>query len=331
MWRRCLCKYTKEGTTTICFLDNDNSNFYEDGSPAILSGEEGDVMVYKPEFYYKHKKIDDSKFSYTISLTNVDGTYIKSPESLIGAYKGYCKNDKIHSISGYTPTVNKNYNDFRQFGLNRWKGFSSGMIDYEQHCMIALMFYAKYGNRNAQAVLGVGSATQKADNTTGSTNSKGNSDTQNETANYVNFLGIEGVYSGVQEWVSGVTINNYVWTITNPDGTTRNVTAHSSSGCIKEIVASEGPFFDLIPTEVVVNLSKYYSDGYYPDTGSVALMRSGSFTSKASGILFTDANYPSSIMSPHFGCRLAFRGFINHMESSSEFKKKEEWTGDVSP
>ena len=52
-FRRCLCKKTAEGQVTIAYLNNSNSNQYEDGTAAKLDGTEGDVMVDFPEFYYK--------------------------------------------------------------------------------------------------------------------------------------------------------------------------------------------------------------------------------------------------------------------------------------
>lgn len=54
------------------------------------------------------------------------------------------------------------------------------MIDYWQHCQIAMLFYAKYKNRNAQAILGTGSVTYST--STGGTNNIGNNDTKNTTS-----------------------------------------------------------------------------------------------------------------------------------------------------
>lgn len=304
-WRRCLCKKTADGQVTIRYLKNDNSNYYDDGSAAKLDGTEGDVMVYKPEFYYKYEAVGGTKFAYRLSFFNVDGTYKHSPECLIGAYKCYCTGSKMYSRSGVTPTVSQSSTTFDSWAKARGTGYQR--IDYEQHCMIALMFYAKYGNRSSQAVLGVGGAMYNSNNTTGSTNSRGNSDTQNETANYVNFLGIEGVHGCLYEWVSGVTINNYVWTITNPDGTTRNVTAHSGDGWIKEIAAAAGPFFDLVPTEVGGSETTYYSDYYYRNTGSRVLARSYYSANTDGGVSFTYAYHDSSYANASCGCRLIIR------------------------
>ena len=317
-FRRCLCKKTTDGEVAIAYLKNDNSNYYEDGTAAQLNGNEGDVMVYKPEFYYKYETAGSTKFAYRLSFFNVDGTYKHSPECLIGAYKCYCTGNKMYSRSGVTPTVNKSFNIFEAWATARGAGYQC--IDYEQHCMIALMFYAKYGNRSSQAVLGVGGAMYNNNNTTGSTNSRGNSDTQNETANYVNFLGIEGIHGCLFEWVSGVTIHNNVWTITNLDGTRRNVIAHSNAGYIAEIAAADGPFFDLVPTKVGGSSTTYYSDYYYCDYNDRVLARSCDSAYTDGGVSYASAGNDSSYAHTHYGSRLAFRGVIREAQSVSVFK-----------
>ena len=49
-FRRCLMKSTSDHHANICYLDDSNSNYYYDGSNSVLTGTEGDVMVYFPEF-----------------------------------------------------------------------------------------------------------------------------------------------------------------------------------------------------------------------------------------------------------------------------------------
>lgn len=56
-----------------------------------------------------------------------------------------------------------------------------------------------------------------------SSNATGDADTKNESSKCVCGLGLEGVFGGICEWVEGVEINNRVWKITDPDGSTRNV------------------------------------------------------------------------------------------------------------
>ena len=318
-FRRCLCKKTAEGQVTIAYLNNSNSNQYEDGTAAKLDGTEGDVMVDFPEFYYKWEKVDDNKFRYRFAEYNVDGTFKHVPRSLVGAYKAYQTGNKLYSRSGVTPTTNKSTNDFDGYATARGAGYQR--IDFQQHCVIAFMLYAKYGNRNLQAVLGAGGATYNPATTTGSSNSRGNADTQNETSKYVCGLGIEGVFGGIYEWVKGVTVNNRVWTITDPDGSTRNVNAGTSNGWITNVAAENGPFFDMVPTAVGGSETTGYSDYYAQSANSgLVLARSSCDSSTHGGVAYASADRDASYAHSRVGSRLAFRGVIREAESVSAFK-----------
>ena len=56
---RCLGKRSADGEETICKLHDEKSNFYADAvstnlsTPAILTGAEGDVWMYEPDYWYK--------------------------------------------------------------------------------------------------------------------------------------------------------------------------------------------------------------------------------------------------------------------------------------
>lgn len=319
-FRRCLCKKTAEGKVAIAYLKNDNSNQYEDGTTAKLDGTEGDVMVDFPEFYYKWESVDSNKFRYRFAEYNVDGTFKHVPRSLVGAYKAYMTGNKLYSRSGVHPTVSKSSNDFDGYASARGQGYQR--IDFQQHCVIAFMLYAKYGNRNLQAVLGVGGAVSGSSaTTTGTSNATGSADTQNETSKYVCGLGLEGVFGGIYEWVKGVEINNRVWTITDPEGGTRQVNAGTSDGWITHVAAENGPYFDMVPTEVGGSDTTHYSDYYWQTSGGpLVLARSfhGSYTH--GGVAYASAYYDASHTNSSCGSRLAFRGVIEEAQSVSAFK-----------
>lgn len=303
-FRRCLCKKTADGEVTIAYLRDDNSNYYEDGTAAKLDGTEGDVMVDFPEFYYKWEQVDSNKFRYRIALDNVDGTFKHVPRSLVGAYKAYMTGSKLYSRSGVTPTTSKSSNEFDTYASARGTGYQR--IDFQQHCVIALMLYAKYGNRNLQAVLGAGGATYSPATTTGGTNSRGNKDTEKASSGYVNGLGLEGVFGGIYEWVKGVVINNRVWTITDPDGSQRTVNAGTTDGWIKNVAAENGPFFDMVPTVVGGSETTHYSDYYYQSSGSsLVLARSYNDSNTNGGVAYANANNDAS--NSNYGSRLKFR------------------------
>jgi hypothetical protein len=316
--RRCLVKKTAEGEVAIAFLDNANSNLYADGSASVLTGNEGDVMVYKPEFYYKIDPVANGKWAVTISEFNLDGTYIFSPASLIGAYKANNVSNKLYSQSGIAPTGSVTQPNFVTYAKARGTGYD--IIDFEQHCMIALLVYAKYGTRNSQAVLGAGGANYNTTN--GSTNAIGNADTVAATSGHASFAGIEGVHGCMYEWVGGVTIESGVWTVTNPDGSTRKgiATAGTSSGWITKVAAEVGPYFDLIPIAVGGSETTQFADYYEYQSGSRVFARSCDGTFTVGGVSYSVANYASSYSYAPIGSRLAFRGVIREAESVSAFK-----------
>ncbi len=199
------------------------SGFYLDGSPADLTGPEGDVMVVFLEFWYKWYKVDDNRFLYHFADHDIDGTYIHVPESLVGAYKGYVSSNRLYSWSDVTPTTNVSLSDFRSYAKARGTGFQ--VIDFQQHCVIAMMLYAKYKTRNLQGVLGPGGATSDPATTTGSS----------------------------------------------------NVNAGTVSGWIINIAAENGPFFDVVPTQVGGSDSTHYSD-YYSRTSDSSLVLARSYS-----------------------------------------------------
>lgn len=317
---RVLCKSAMGGGEVfVCRLKKDNSNLYLDGSQANLTGPEGDVMVVFLEFWYKWYKVDDNRFLYHFADHDIDGTYIYVPESLVGAYKGYVSFNRLYSWSGVSPTTSKSFNDFEGYAKERGTWFQ--MIDFQQHCVIAMMLYAKYKTRNIQSVLGLGGANNNPATTTGSSNATGGADTKNESSKYVCGLGLEGVFGGIYEWVEGVEINNRVWKITDPDGSTRNVNAGTSNGWITNIAAENGPFFDVVPTNVGGNDSMHYSD-YYSQTSSnsIVLARSYSGSDTSSGVAYAYASRNALSASSYFGSRLAFRGIISEV-APEQFKK----------
>ena len=318
-FRRCLCKKTADGEVAISYLKDTDGNYYADDSSAKLDGTEGDVMVDFPEFYYKWEKVDDNKFRYRFAEYNVDGTFKHVPRSLVGAYKAYQTGSKLYSRSGVTPTTSTTYTNFASYAAARGAGYQ--MIDFQQHCVIAFMLYARYGNRNLQAVLGVGGATYNPATTTGTTNQKGNRDTVNETSGYVNGLGIEGVFGGQYEWTQGVSIQDRVWTITDPDGTQRNVNAGTEYGWITKIAAETGPFFDMVPVAVGGSETTHYSDYYYQTSGGpFCLLRSCNSSNSDGGVAFSYASRAASFSSTSIGSRLAFRGVVREAQSVSAFK-----------
>lgn len=323
-FRRCLAQKDAAGNMMITYLDNNNTEIFPDGSEANIDGSDGDVMVYFPEFWYKYESLTYD-FRYYISETEVSG-YTHVPASLVGAYKAYVDNNgNLTSVSGIYPDVYTSYDEFEEAAALRGDGYQ--IIDYNQHCVIAMMLYAKYEDRDIQAYLGVGGALYDEHHGTGSSNSLGNADTaeegydDDEAAYYVSGLGIEGVYGGYHEWVSGVVINGDTWTITNVDGSTRSLTASSNEGYITVVAAESGPYFDMVPTETSLygSTSTYYTDYFVGSSGSsnMRMLRSWSSDSALGGVSCAYARYSSTETGITIGSRLAYRGAITELSKDS--------------
>lgn len=316
-----LFKRTGDKAGTFIRLDENTRLKYFDGSVAKTDGTEGDVMVYLPEYYYRYENLGGTKFAYRFSRVNLGEDWIHVPASLIGAYKGYVSSKKLYSRSGVTPKGDISFNNATTYSEARGTGYQ--IIDYYQHCQIAMLFYAKYRNRHSQAVLGIGGA--EYNTKTGGTDALGNRDTEKASSGWVNFRGIEGVFGGLEEYVKGVIINNNVWSITNLDNSVRTVKAYSSMGYISHIQAEKGPFFDVIPTSIQSQeqLGENYC-AYYYTMGSeeIILSRSGAHAVEGNGsIAYTYANGSTTSTSYTKGSRLAFRGELTESKDVNSFKE----------
>lgn len=79
---RVLGKKTATGTVTVCQLHDKNSNYYADAddfnnaSPAILTGDEGNVFMYEPHYWYKgvNDFLNKKKYSFFSSNENCPET-----------------------------------------------------------------------------------------------------------------------------------------------------------------------------------------------------------------------------------------------------------------
>ena len=315
-----LFKRTGDKAGTFIRLDENTRLKYFDGSVAKTDGTEGDVMVYLPEYYYRYENLGGTKFVYRFSRVNLGEDWIHVPASLIGAYKGYVSSKKLYSRSRVTPKGDISFNNATTYSEARGTGYQ--IIDYYQHCQIAMLFYAKYRNRHSQAVLGIGGA--EYNTKTGGTDALGNRDTEKASSGWVNFRGIEGVFGGLEEYVKGVIINNNVWSITNLDNSVRTVKAYSSRGYISHIQAEKGPFFDVIPTSIQSQeqLGEDYC-AYYYTMGSeeMILSRSGAHAVEDGSIAYTYANDSTTSIGYTKGSRLAFRGELTESKDVNSFKE----------
>jgi len=72
--RRCLAKPQSDGSVSICYLDENNSELYYDGTTAAdLSGAQGQWMTDIPEYWFYMDESVTDKHTLYLSPTEVEG------------------------------------------------------------------------------------------------------------------------------------------------------------------------------------------------------------------------------------------------------------------
>ena len=334
--KRCLVKPTDNGVA-ICYLDENNSNLYHDGvTEAKLDGTQGEFMVDLPEFYFKGVTNGDI-YTYNIWQNNIKGAH-KSRRVLLGAVEATSVDNVLHSrVTGEQSTGDLTSVVFHQQANALGAGFD--IVDYDAHCKVAWMQYAKYGNLNSQAIIGSGSYSYER--IIGTTASLGNNDGADSTNTTI--FGLENWWGDKWEFIGGL----YEWnnkgkgeiyifdgflnstSITGNPLTMGLVSSASEYRKLNYTVTSGqdgyiskmllGEYGDLIPIEFNGSSSTFWADYGWVDLGSVVAGRSCSNASDYSGAAFLSlANDPSDADAAS-GSRLLYRGNIEVIEDPSIF------------
>ena len=309
--KRCLVKKTDTGVA-ICYLDDNNSELFHDGvTAASLDGSMGQWMTDLPEYYYSVDESTEGTHIMNLYQSNKPGRK-QSRRVLLGVTEGVNVDGKLwsrktgseQSTGDLTSTVFHNYANAVGSGFD--------IIDYEAHCKIAHLFYAKYLNRNPQTI--------------GTTSSLGNND--GKTSTQISFLGIEDFYGGKYEWMGGINGYNgtyYIYDGYQPDQVPtvpyRTVYCGFDSytyGWIKNV--KWGEYADMIPTEFGSDSSTYYCDSGAVAYSSWRVVCRSDFAADAyGGVTRFRGQFASSKVNAEFGSRLLFRGNIQVIEDPAEF------------
>ena len=336
--RGCMMKTTESGAA-ICYLSDTNNNKYATGEIAV-SGDEGDLMTYLPDVYYLYENIGNGQIRYAITDERQDDEYHHVPACLIGQVKATEIDGVLRSVAGYTPVSGKSYNELITMAKARGEGF--GLIDWEAHCLLGMLLYAKYQTTDLQAAIGASHAYYDQDNTTGTTCHLGSTDSQptvtdewgnvTTAANYTTYnraLNIEGIFGGLYEYMQGCKWLDGTWYVTDRDGTERAVaTPYVYTGWIRAMALEDGPRFDMLPTRTDNGSSStFYADycemvsGEYIATNAAR----GCFSDKQSGdfpddgISYLNATNTGNIQSELYGTRLAYYGQITVVDSVTDY------------
>ena len=292
MMKRCVLKADK---TVNYYLHPTNSNFKADGSPSVLTGADGNVMVEIPKFYMKIETVGNvDKFS--ISLTpdagytaafNTDYAYYR-------AYEGINVGGVLKSISGVTPTASQTIATFRTQAMANGAGWH--LSDWRILTAIRMLCYIEFADFKITKYLGTGNDTGTDYGiTTGQSNTLGNrssSPTNNDM--FMSYRGIENLYADIWEFIDGVNVNNYQFYVNTTPSTyasdvfTGNYVAKgplclaaASGSYIKRCsVSVDGGF---IPTIGAGSATTFYTDGFWSATGARVVFFGGSAGSGALG------------------------------------------------
>lgn len=326
---RVLAKKTSDGNVTYCRLSDTDSTKYYDGTAAVLTGNEGDVFMKMPDFYYYATEGD--AVTLTFAKEKINDNYVKwDGNTLIGVYEAYNSSSKLYSRSGVASTGNVSQANFKTYARARGTGYQ--LVDWQMHCVMACLFYAQYGHTNSQAKIGVGTNTY--DKSTGQTNSLGMTDTTTTNGNSmsINFWGLENWWGNKYEWMDDYDnpANSLAATVNDPvSGSTRQLALPSSSADYGAYVKKMkfGKYLDLIATgddpKDGTDSTGYCDYQWWPGTTSSSprvLRRSYSYSYAYGGVAYAVAHSASSYTYSYSGSRLAFRGVSREAESVSAFK-----------
>lgn len=309
MMKRCVVK--PDGTVNY-YLHPESSNFKEDGTPSVLTGADGNVMVEIPKHYIKVETVGNVD-SFSVSLTPEPG-YVLDPAFLkwngtkmvevpyryFRAYEGFVSNGKLLSISGVTPTRRQTIATFRTQAMANGAGWH--LTDWNLLNTIRRLCYIEFCDFIVTKYLGEGNHTGgDCGITTGQSNALGNR-SSNSTHNdkYMSYRGIENLYADIWEFVDGININNYQayvnqkWSTFASDVFTGDyvakgplIAAGVNGSFIKRCnVSADGGF---IPTTIGGSTTTFYGDAFWSATGAVVVLYSGNANYGAScglGTLF---------------------------------------------
>lgn len=312
--KRCVIQSITSSGVTIKYCDENNSELYADGTSANISSSTALWMTDIPEYWYTMDETTSGTHILKLSPVEQSG-WKHSRRVLVGVTEAVNTSSKLYSKKGGTSTGNLTSVTFHNYATAHGSGFD--IIDYETHCKIAHLFYAKYANRNPQTMTQFGYGESSYTRTIGTTSSLGNND--GKTSTQISFLGIEDFYGGKYEWMSGIHCNGgtcYIYDGFEPDGVPtvdyRAVTKSQTDGYISKVLWGE--YADMVPTETNGSSTTHYCDYAWCISGWRVVSRSYDSAYDDGGVAYFDAYDSSSDSNSYSGSRLQYRGNITVVE-----------------
>lgn len=293
--RPCMLKY--DGTVDY-YLDQNDYTKKEDGTPSDISSTtyNGNAMM---EFGRNNKKIwykivpdenDTTSYSVYIADGQVDSDYCAwsfvgqdgnlKDHFYVNIYEGYVCDNKLRSLSGYTPTANMTAVtevDTAQANGNGWN--TNVFADIE---IINLLLVLMGKSLDTQSVFGKGYSNENNTSpiNTGTMDTKGLFWGDNAGISGVKVFGIENYWGNFFKRFAGLVEDASVLQVKmclgTSDGTTtstynmygtgyKTLTRATTSGYINGMDASTG---HLVPVNTIESTSAYYTDYFWGSTAN---------------------------------------------------------------
>lgn len=227
------CLLLDDGTVNY-YLNPNDSSLKEDGSPAVLDGTDGQVMVEVPKFYYKVDYDSTTKIlDCSISADNLEGYSVhpaffrdRDGDAIAeevdfryyAAFKGHLIDNKLCSviIPDTVPSllVRQNWTGTNPatgaitYAANRGQGWN--ILDFKLWYAIQILYCIEYANLNSQEQIGMGSSSTRPN---GWSLFLGNNTGQEVVVfeiisgvdlRSVSFHGIEGIYGNGSEYIYNI-------------------------------------------------------------------------------------------------------------------------------
>ena len=287
---------------------------------------------------HNNAEFDCVVLSNSDKVEDMEPDWVKHEKCLVGMFEAINIGSKLYSAANGTTGINNlTQPDFSNYAAAR----HLQLVDWEMHKDVANLFFAKYGRRDAQAQCGYGQNTTAR--IIGSSAFLGMTDTVNPTgatefAWYYDeegelvripcsrCLGYENWWGNLSEWMDKVGLPNtpaadqYKYSITMPDGSTRKVLSTTTSGNYVKSVYHQ-KYMDVINVSNANGTSTtFYADvQWISNAANRVVYRSYSSAHAYGGVSYACASDDSSYASTSIGCRLAFRGVIVITEDVEAF------------
>lgn len=313
------CVLNSDGTVNY-FLDPYNSTLKEDGTPAVLDGTDGNVMVQIPKFWYRHE-LNGNEHQWWVSDRPLPGFEVhpwfrewglELPYRYYRAYEGFVKKGKLMSVSGVTPTRSQTRNTFRTQA--RANGAGWNLCSWNAVNAVQILYLTEYCTLNAQSVLGSGNDTgDDYGMVTGQSNVIGNASSgplNNNT--WMSYRGIENWYADIWEFVDGINVRNYkVYLNQNPDTFADDIFTGDYEDSGVTVPAASASYVkkisgNFLPTALGGSSSTYVTDGFWSATGDrIALFGGGAFNGALGGAFCLFVGHAAAGVDVSFGAGLS--------------------------